>query len=279
MDRTLTAAPVALTVAGSDSGGGAGIQADLRAFTHFGVHGCSAVTALTAQNPMGVSAIQAAAPGILRAQLERVGEAFELGAVKTGMLVNADLIAVVTDWFVRSQSRPPLVVDPVMVATSGSRLIDAEAVSALLDLAAHATLITPNIPEAEALSGCAIGTVAAMADAAVALRRRTGAAAVLLKGGHLAATPSTDVLCDADGVWTITAPAIPHPATTHGTGCTLASAIAANLACGTSLHEAVRRAKAYLCGALAGARPAGTAAVFALPVFPEAADKIAFERT
>lgn len=268
MSRTLTAAPVALTIAGSDSGGGAGIQADLRSFTHFGVHGCTAITALTAQNPMGVSAIQPAAPEILRAQLERVGEAFDLGAVKTGMLVNAALIGVVADWIADRTDRVPLVVDPVMVATSGARLIDADAESALLALTTRATLVTPNLPEAEALTGRPVRTPEAMRETASELRRITGAAAVLLKGGHLADMPSTDILCDSEGLWNVTAPTIERPTTTHGTGCTLASAIAANLALGRPLREAVRKAKAYLCGALAGARPAGQAAVFALPVTP-----------
>ena len=152
--------PVALTIAGSDSGGGAGVEADLRAFWAHGVHGCAAITAVTAQNPFGVGLVQGMEPEVLRDQLAHVAEAFDLRAVKTGMLLNAALIGVVAD-FAAAHPGLPLVVDPVMVATSGARLLDEAAVTALRPLLRRATLITPNLPEAAALLGRDEAAVAA----------------------------------------------------------------------------------------------------------------------
>ena len=266
--------PVALTIAGSDSGGGAGIQADLRAFRDFGVHGCCAITALTAQNPMGVRAVQGADPGVLRAQLEAVAEAFTVGAVKTGMLLNEALIRTVAaalPLFRDAQGkRAAWVVDPVMIATSGTPLLEAKAVGALREvLLPEATVVTPNLPEALALLGKEAGqpvrTVAAVADLAEALREQLGTA-VLVKGGHLEAAPSVDVLAEAGGETVIfEAPCIQAPLTTHGTGCTLSSAIAANIALGRSLREAVLEAKAYLLALLSATQWAGKAAVYGRP--------------
>ena len=261
--REAAGTPVACTIAGSDSGGGAGIQADLRAFRDFGVHGCSAITALTAQNPHGVSGVMAASPEILRGQLERIAEDFAVGAVKTGMLVDAPRIAVVADFLPRL--RCPWVVDPVMVATSGARLLDATAIATLRErLLPHATLITPNLPEAQALLGdpAPAATLDGQIDAARRLHATLGAA-VLVKGGHAKDRPATDILCCAEGTWRFDAPTCPTPLTTHGTGCALSSAIAAGLALGHNLREAIAAAKDYVFGLLCATAPAGRAAVYA----------------
>lgn len=264
--------PVALTIAGSDSGGGAGIQADLRSFRDFGIHGCSAITALTAQNPHGVRAIQATVPEILRAQLEAVAEDFALGAVKTGMLLNERLIAVVAD-FRRALPEVPWVVDPVMIATSGARLLEPEAIARMeADLLPFATLITPNIPEAMDLLGeaDAPANVAAMRTLAERLAERLGVA-VLLKGGHFAEAPALDLLVQPGcAPIELTEAAVAAPLTTHGTGCALSSAIAANLALGRDLLSAIRTAKRYIVHLLSRTQLAGRAAVYAqVPFQPD----------
>ncbi len=251
-----------LTIAGSDSGGGAGIQADLRAFRDLGHHGCSAITALTAQNPHGVSGIQPTTPELLRGQLERVAEDFDLGAVKTGMLVDAERIAVVADFL--PQITAPLVVDPVMVATSGAHLLDHAAVQILRErLLPLATLLTPNLPEAQALLGAnaPLDTLEAQASAARRLAERFNTA-VLVKGGHSKERPATDLLCIQGAVWCLEGPTLANPLTTHGTGCALSAAIAAHLAHGTPLLTAICRAKAYVLSLLDGARPTGRTAVY-----------------
>ena len=251
--------PVALTIAGSDSGGGAGIEIDLRTFWAHGVHGCAAITALTAQNPFGVGRVQGADPAVLRDQLAHVAEAFALRAAKTGMLLNAALIDVVAD-FAEAHPALPLVVDPVMVATSGARLLDDSAVGVLTArLLPRATLLTPNLPEAAALLGRPLPAVEA---AARALAERLGVR-VLLKGGHAAARASLDLLAAPEGAClAFEAPRVEAPLTTHGTGCALSAAIAAGLALGQSLREAVAAAKAYVANLLASAVPAGRAAVY-----------------
>jgi hydroxymethylpyrimidine/phosphomethylpyrimidine kinase len=234
---------VALTIAGSDSGGGAGIQADLRTFAAHGVHGTSALTAVTAQNSVGVTAWVALDPSMVRAQVEAVATDMPVAATKTGMLANAEIIAAVADCAGRL-SLGPLVVDPVMVAKSGDRLLDARAerayVKTLFPLAA---LVTPNLHEAEALLGRPIRDVAAMRAAARDLAA-LGARAVLLKGGGLAGD-AVDVLFDGERTVDLPGPRV-ETANTHGTGCTLSAAICARLALGDPLLEAVRAAKAYL---------------------------------
>ncbi len=262
--------PVAVTIAGSDSGGGAGIQADLRSFRAFGVHGCTAITALTAQNPHGVTGVLGATPEILRKQLECIAEDFDVCAVKTGMLLNADLIRVVAEM---QQCFPSAawVIDPVMVATSGARLLDPEAEETMMtDLLPKATLITPNLPEAMVLAGtdeCPT-TREDLRALACALHQRYHTA-VLLKGGHTEAHPASDIFCDAEGTtYLIETPVIPNPLTTHGTGCALSSAITANLALGRPLLEAILQAKAYLMDLIAAGAIAGKAAVYG----PEGAD-------
>ena len=228
----------ALTIAGSDSSGGAGIQADLKTMTLNGVFAMSAVTALTAQNTTGVKDILEVPPAFLEAQLDAVFTDIPPQAVKTGMVSSADLISVIARKL-RQYGAENLVVDPVMVATSGARLLREDAMDALKnELLPLAAVVTPNIPEAQLLSGCAIGSAAEMEAAARVIGERYGCA-VLLKGGHRI-NDANDFLWQPDG-------ANPN---THGTGCTLSSAIAANLAKGFSLYESVERAKAYLSGAL-----------------------------
>ncbi|ADV26876.1 phosphomethylpyrimidine kinase [Pseudoxanthomonas suwonensis 11-1] len=244
----------ALTIAGSDSGGGAGIQADLKAFAAHGVHGLSALAALTAQHTRGVTAVHVPPLDFLEAQIDACFDDFDIRAVKLGMLATAGVIEAVARALERH--RPPhLVVDPVMVATSGARLLEADALEALRTrLLPLATVITPNLPEAELLLGRPITDLDAMAEAAHALRT-LGARAVLLKGGHLPGSGDVvDILVDAEGEQRTAHPRLQGEA--HGTGCTLASAVAANLARGLSLRQACSDATDYVHAALrAGSRP------------------------
>jgi hydroxymethylpyrimidine/phosphomethylpyrimidine kinase len=236
---------VALTIAGSDSGGNAGIQADLRAFHVFGVHGCTVLAALTAQNPFGVRGILAADAGFVGMQLDAVLEAYAVSALKTGMLASPDVIEAVADRLVL-HNRISKVMDPVMVATSGARLLQDDAVATLTGvLLPLATLITPNLPEAEVLTGRAIGGGDAIVDAARELGDTFGTA-VLIKGGHGAAAEAEDILFDGERVYRIATPRIDQPVSTHGTGCSLSAAIAAALACGKPLLDAVAEGKAYV---------------------------------
>jgi hydroxymethylpyrimidine/phosphomethylpyrimidine kinase len=236
-----------LTIAGSDSGGGAGIQADLRTFQALGVFGTSALTAVTAQNTCGVRAVVAMSPEMVAAQIDAVAEDFTLAAVKIGMLANAGIVRAVASAIDRHALRP-VVLDPVMLAKGGDALLDADAVDALrADLIARATVLTPNIPEAEVLTGQRIVTLADMRAAAAALIRQ-GARAVVIKGGHLDG-PAIDLFATAEVSEDLTAPRLDTPHT-HGTGCTFASAIAARLALGDDLLSAVRHAKAYVYRAI-----------------------------
>ena len=237
---------VALTIAGSDSGGNAGIQADLRAFHVFGVHGCTVLAALTAQNPFGVRGILTADAGFVGMQLDAVLEAYAVSALKTGMLASPDVIEAVADRLVL-HNRISKVMDPVMVATSGARLLQDDAVATLAGvLLPLATLITPNLPEAEVLAGHAIeGGEDAVVDAARELGDTFGTA-VLIKGGHGAAAEAEDILFDGERVYRIATPRIDQPVSTHGTGCSLSAAIAAALACGKPLLDAVAEGKAYV---------------------------------
>lgn len=238
----------ALTIAGSDSCGGAGIQADIKTMTVNGVYAMSAVTALTAQNTLGVAGILESTPEFLKAQLDAVFTDIFPDAVKIGMVSSAELIEVIADCLARYGARH-VVVDPVMVATSGSRLLRTDALTALQEkLLPLAEVVTPNIPEAEFLSEMEIRSSEDMASAAEIIGRRCGAA-VLLKGGH-ALNDASDYLWQSGGGRWFAGERIDNP-NTHGTGCTLSSAIAANLAKGFELEEAVARAKAYISGALA----------------------------
>jgi hydroxymethylpyrimidine/phosphomethylpyrimidine kinase len=236
-----------LTVAGTDPSGGAGLHADLKTFTAHGVYGMGVVTAIVAQNTRGVYAIEKVSPGMVAAQLEAVFDDIVPDAVKIGMVPDADAIAAIAR--VLRKYRPRLVViDPVMVSTSGHRLLGAGAESALVaELFPLAALVTPNVPEAEALCGFSVVTRDDMERAGAAIRR-FGPGAVLVKGGHLAGSCDDFLSGDSVSRW-YRAPRV-DTKNTHGTGCTLSAAIAANLAGGSNLDEAVERGKAYLFGAL-----------------------------
>ena len=255
----------ALTIAGSDSGGGAGIQADLKTFAAHGVHGLSAIAALTAQHTRGVTAVHVPEIGFLRAQLDACFEDFRIGAVKIGMLASAGVIDAVADALERH--RPPFVVlDPVMVATSGAKLLQDDALHALRTrLVPLASIITPNIPEAELLTGMRILDAAA-ADRAILSLRRMGSPAVLLKGGHL---DEGECVIDRydDGHADATFMHDRLPVEGHGTGCTLASAIAANLCRGMAMPAAVEAATDYIERALRGGYRPGRGEVVVLDHF------------
>ena len=239
---------IALTIAGSDSGGGAGIQADIKTMTVNGVFAASAVTALTAQNTTGVTGIMDSTPEFLAAQIDAVFTDLRPDAVKIGMVSSAALIETIADKLTEYKAEH-IVVDPVMVATSGARLISEEAVGTLKErLLPLAEVITPNIPEAEVLSGMEIHDPDDMTEAAELIGEKYGCA-VLLKGGHDLNDANDLLYKDGEAVW-FNGKRIDNP-NTHGTGCTLSSAIAANLAKGFDLEESVRRAKEYISGALA----------------------------
>ncbi len=251
---------VVITIAGSDSGGGAGIQADLKTFEAHGVFGTTAITSITAQNTLGVRAVHDLPVEMIHAQLDAIFSDFTIAAVKIGMLSSREIIEMVSSFLRERASGIPMVLDPVMVATSGDRLLREDAVESIRrELMPLAVLVTPNAAEGAILAGMAIGSVEQMREAA----RRIAAAgpgAVLLKGGHLIAELSSpeeepravDLLYDGESFTQFEAPYLETPHT-HGTGCTLSSAIAANLALGSSLIEATRRAKAYVHGAIAAA--------------------------
>lgn len=241
-----------LIVAGSDSGGGAGIQADIKAVTMMGGHAMTAITAVTMQNTLGVSGVVSIPPDAVAAQMRAVIDDIGVDAVKTGMLGDAATIAAVADVLAGLDQNVPIVVDPVMVAKGGASLLADAAIGALLErLLPLATLVTPNIPELEALTGRQIGNAQDAADAARALASAIGVA-VLAKGGHLPGGEVVDQLISADGDRRWADPRI-DTRHTHGTGCTLASAIAAGLGAGLAMAEAVTRARAYVRAAMLAA--------------------------
>jgi hydroxymethylpyrimidine/phosphomethylpyrimidine kinase len=237
----------ALTIAGSDSGGGAGIQADLKTFAALGIYGTSAITAVTAQNTRGVRAWAAISPALVVAQIDAVVEDIGADAVKIGMLATAPIVAAVAAAIARLGLQK-IVIDPVMIAKGGDRLLDADAIDALRALLEHADVVTPNIPEAEVLAEMPIRT---LDDVHEAGRRILGLGprVVLVKGGHAEGPESVDVACRAAGNFEVRGPRLPGP-NTHGTGCTLSSAIAAFLARGDSDEDAIRAARLYLEGAI-----------------------------
>lgn len=262
--------PIALTIAGSDSGGGAGIQADLKTFAALGVHGTSAITCLTAQNPKRVLAVEACSPKIVRQQIEAVFAELPPAAVKTGMLYSAEIIRTVAKFFQDQTIAPAprsslaergrrtvLIVDPVMVATSGALLLKSSALRALKDaLLPLAILVTPNLDEAQILAEQKINSPEALRRAAREIHRRFGCA-VLVKGGHLKGSrEAIDILFDGKTEWLLTAPFV-RGVSTHGTGCTYSAAIAASLARGYSLPEAVNAGKIFITNAIAQNRTAG----------------------
>ena len=239
---------IALTIAGSDSSAGAGIQADLKTFAAFEVYGTCAITAVTAQNTTGVTAWTAIDTDLVEAQIEAVAGDFSVGAVKTGMLATAAIVEAVSAT-VAALELPNLVVDPVMIAKGGHRLLDADAVHTLRsELLPRAMIVTPNIPEAEVLTGMSIRSLDDMRAAAREIRR-LGPTAVVVKGGHLEGELSIDVVCAEGDEFELSGPRI-RSRNTHGTGCTFSAAIAAGLAGGRSLAEALREARAYLQGAI-----------------------------
>jgi len=242
-----------LIIAGSDSGGGAGIQADIKTVTALRGFAMTAVTALTAQSTRGVFGVYPVPAAFVAQQMEVVLDDLGADALKTGMLHDAEVIAAVARVIGERAAGVPLVVDPVMVAKGGASLLQREAEDALVSLLLpRAAVITPNLPEAEALLGRPVADVAAMREAARDLSAM-GPAAVLVKGGHLEGDTVTDVLRLASGEEIVFEGARIHTRSTHGTGCTLASAIAAGLAQGLALPEAVERARGYLIDAIRGA--------------------------
>lgn len=243
--------PVALTIAGSDSGGGAGVQADLKTFASLGVHGTSVVTCITAQNPKRVAGLQACRPEMVGLQLESVFAELSPAAAKTGMLCSSEIIRVVCRFFRNRKKRPPLVVDPVMLSTSGAALLQHAAVKLLKsDVLPLATLATPNVPEAEFLLDRKLQSVEDLRAAAREFHARFGCAA-LLKGGHLrGGKEAADVFFDGKNELLLSAPFV-RGISTHGTGCTYSAAITAQLARGRTLPTAVRLAKEYITRAIA----------------------------
>ena len=248
--------PIALTIAGSDSGGGAGIQADLKTFSALGAYGCSVVTALTAQNTQGVQGIYDIEPGFVRQQLDSVFSDIDVLATKVGMLSRPEIIEVVAN-AIDDYQLNYLVVDPVMVATSGDLLLQREAIASLRDtLIPKASLITPNLPEAAVLLDCPRPENSDEMLAMIEPLMKLGSDAVLLKGGHLAADNTNGLAVDYyhDGkiLHRLESPWV-KTTNTHGTGCTLSSAVTALLARGHSITEAVHSSKEYIAGAIASA--------------------------
>ena len=248
--------PRALTVAGSDSGGGAGIQADLKTFAAFGVYGSSVLTAVTAQNTLGVSAVQEIDTDVIAAQIDAVMSDIGADAVKTGMLSSAAIIETVVDGL-RRHDVETLVVDPVMVAASGDRLLREDAVATMKsELIPLALVLTPNAPEAEALTGVSVGSDEEAREAARAIAGM-GARNVVVKGGHMPGSEAVDLFFDGSSFEVFRAPRI-DTRSTHGTGCTFASAIAAGLALGRDLPDAIGEAKRYVTGAIRHAAAIGS---------------------
>jgi hydroxymethylpyrimidine/phosphomethylpyrimidine kinase len=246
----------ALTIAGSDSGGGAGIQADLKTFAAHGVFGTTAITAVTAQNTRGVIAWQALPADLVTAQIEAVVGDLGADAVKVGMLATAAIVEAVAA-AIRALDLPQVVVDPVMVAKGGDRLLEADAVAVMKsELLPMAHVVTPNVPEAEVLADMSITSIDDMRRAGQRILR-SGPRVVLVKGGHLEGADAVDVACAEGGVFELRRPRL-NTRHTHGTGCTLSSAIAANLARGLTDREALEGARDYLDGALRHAPGLGT---------------------
>ena len=238
----------ALTIAGSDSGGNAGVQADLRAFHAYGVHGCTVFAALTAQNPFGVSAIYPVTPAFVQAQLKAVLGVYNIGALKTGMLATGELIEAVAD-ALKPHPEIKKVIDPVMIATSGAKLIEDAAIAVLKrELLPLATVITPNLMEARELAGMAGEEDARLLARVLYDKYGVG---VIVKGGHSEdRKESIDVLFDGRSLHEFGAPRLENPISTHGTGCSFAAAIAAELTLGSPLEEAVKGAKEYVFRAI-----------------------------
>ena len=248
--QSVTTVPVALTIAGSDCSGGAGIQADLKTFAALGVYGLTAVTCVVAEIPGKVSRVEALTPKMVREQIAVLLKNFEVGSIKTGLLCSAEIISAMARELQSTRQRIPLVVDPVMIATSGNRLLEPAAIDAYKkELFPLATLITPNLDEGGLLLGTRIRGRQQMQRAAKALAKQFGCA-ILLKGGHLQGDDAIDLLFHNDRLTEFSAPFVRDVAT-HGTGCTYSAAITAGLACGLSLEQAVERAKRFVTRSIA----------------------------
>jgi hydroxymethylpyrimidine/phosphomethylpyrimidine kinase len=255
--------PVALTIAGSDSGGGAGIEMDLKVFSALGVFGTCAITALTAQNTRGVRSATEVPPGDVSDQVAAVLEDFQVGAIKTGMLSSSIIVTTVAN-AVKGGHSPPLVVDPVVVAKDGTRLLSEEGIATVRDLLLPlAAIVTPNIPEAEVLSGVRVNSEEDVPRAAAKLRD-LGCTWVLVKGGHLGGPEVIDLLVGPEGEQALTSPRI-SGGPFHGTGCALSAAIAALLARGHSIPQAVREATLFLHGLIRQAHALGKGALVLHP--------------
>ncbi len=242
--------PVALTIAGSDSSAGAGIQADLKSFAALGVYGLTAVTCIVSEVPGKVSRIEAATPGIVRDQIQVLLKNFPVGAIKTGLLCSKEIVSAVAETLKDIGSGISLVIDPVMVATNGDRLLEPAAIEAYKnELFPLATLITPNLDEAGLLFGTRITGRAQMDKAAKALAKKFGCS-ILLKGGHLRAKDAVDLLFHNDQLTEFSAPFVQGVAT-HGTGCTYSAAITAGLASRLTMEEAIKRAKGFVTESIA----------------------------
>jgi hydroxymethylpyrimidine/phosphomethylpyrimidine kinase len=248
--NSLPKLPVALTIAGSDSGGGAGIQADLKTFAALGVHGTSAIACLTAQNPRRVLGVEPCSPKLLRQQIEAVFEELPPAAVKTGMLFSADNIRIVAGFFAKAASPNPLVVDPVMISTSGAKLLQPAAIKIMMEkLLPLARLVTPNLDEAQILTGRKLTAIEDLREAARKIHARFGCAA-LVKGGHLKnSREAIDIFFDGQTELLLSAPFV-KGVSTHGTGCTYSAAICAALALGHDLPHAVEIGKNFITAAI-----------------------------
>ena len=258
MSRMMALMKAILTVAGSDSSGGAGIQADLKTIAANGAYGLTVVTAVTAQNVRAVTACMAVSPELIAAQFAAAFEAFDIAAVKSGMLVDRKRINAVVQAF-GAWSAPHYVLDPVMTASSGYPLLEPDAVATVLDeLAPLAELVTPNVPEIELMSGRSVRTLEEARDAAAALIER-GCRAVLVKGGHLAAAPATDLLVTPEEERLFPGDFVPTPGAS-GTGCAYSAAIATHLGRGANLADAIGKAKRYVTGAIRGGPAVGQGA-------------------
>jgi hydroxymethylpyrimidine/phosphomethylpyrimidine kinase len=250
--KKTTRQPVALTIAGSDSGGGAGIQADLKTFSVLGVYGTTVITCITAQNPQRVLGIEACSPGMVAQQLQAVFEAYPPQAVKTGMLFSEKIIGTVVGFLARLEKKPFLVVDPVMVSTSGKALLKPSALKALQEkLLPLANIVTPNLPEAEMLAGFTIRTPEEMRAAAKHIQKQFGCA-VLVKGGHLQGfREAVDIFYDGRNELLLSVPRVGGGHKLHGTGCTYSAALTAFCARGDTLQQALPKAKHFITCAIA----------------------------
>ncbi len=280
-DQTSEYYPVALTIAGSDSGGGAGIQADLRTMSAIGVYGCSAITAVTSQNPRRVARIDVLPPEAVTAQLDAVFECFAVRGVKTGMLADAAIVRAVADSRRRRWRDIPLVIDPVMVSTSGAQLLTDDAVEALkTELLGLADWLTPNIPEAELLLGRKLGGFAARAEAAAEIAERWRVSC-LLKGGHAIDADSTeavDIVAHDGKLYTLSSPAAEERGASHGTSCTLSAAMAALLAGGTAWKAMLREARGFVYGSLEEPAPVGPDCMAMYPPLENYAAQVSLKR-